>query len=188
MFTRDPLARPEPLIRRVYAYAAYRLGDGPDAEDVVGETFERAVRYREGYDPKKGPPIAWLLGIARRCIDEAHARARAEPPPERSVMSEDVEEDAVRRLEVRAAVLQLEERDRELIALRYGADLTASQIAQHLGLRTNTVEVRLHRALGRLRELLESEEEEPGVRVRPPNPVLRSKGSERSGDPIREGS
>jgi Sigma-70 region 2 len=41
----DPLAQPEPLIRRVYAYAAYRLGDGQDAEDVTSETFARALRY-----------------------------------------------------------------------------------------------------------------------------------------------
>ena len=40
---RDPLAHPEELIQRVYAYAAYRIGDGPDAEDVTSEAFERAV-------------------------------------------------------------------------------------------------------------------------------------------------
>ena len=48
----------------------------------------------------------------------------------------------------------LGERDRELIAFKYGADLTARQIAQVLGLQTNAVEVALHRALGRLREEL----------------------------------
>ena len=64
-FSRDPLANPEALIRRVYAYVAYRLGDGPDAEDVTSEVFERALRYRESYDRSKGEPIAWLLGIAQ---------------------------------------------------------------------------------------------------------------------------
>ncbi|MGD0714498.1 MAG: hypothetical protein ABSB24_09975 [Gaiellaceae bacterium] len=33
--SRDPLAHPEPLIRRVYAYVAYRIGDGADGEDVT---------------------------------------------------------------------------------------------------------------------------------------------------------
>jgi RNA polymerase sigma factor (sigma-70 family) len=59
------------------------------------------------------------------------------------------------RLDVAAAVGQLDERDRELVALRYGADLTARQIAELLELRVNTVEVALHRALARLRELLQ---------------------------------
>ena len=54
MHRRDPLANPEPLIRRVYAYVAYRIGDGPDAEDVTSEVFERALRYRESYDPTRG--------------------------------------------------------------------------------------------------------------------------------------
>src|SRR5439155_20570156 len=70
MFSRDPLANPEPLIRRVYAYAAYRLGDGPDAEDATSDAFERALRYRESYDRRKGEPAAWLIGIARRSVDQ----------------------------------------------------------------------------------------------------------------------
>jgi DNA-directed RNA polymerase specialized sigma24 family protein len=59
MFERDPLANPEPLIRRVYAYVAYRIGDGADAEDVTSDVFERALRYRESYDQSKGEPAAW---------------------------------------------------------------------------------------------------------------------------------
>ena len=50
MLARDPLANLEPLIKSVYAYVAYRIGDGPDAEDVTSEAFERAFRYRESYD------------------------------------------------------------------------------------------------------------------------------------------
>jgi len=152
---RDPLADAAPLVRRVYAYVAYRLGDGPDAEDITSEVFERALRYRESYDPAKGDPVGWLIGIARRCIASAAPSSR---PPEPSIHDVRHEPDpagpAVERLTVRAAVASLEERDRELIALRYGADLTARQIAETLELQTNAVEVALHRALGRLRDLL----------------------------------
>ena len=66
----------------------------------------------------------------------------------------------------------LEDRDRELIALRYGADLSARQIAELLEARTNTIEVALHRALGRLRELL-AEDEKPAGKESRPGPVLR---------------
>jgi len=55
-----------------------------------------------------------------------------------------------------SAVALLSERDRGLIALRFGADLSARQIAELLGERTNTIEVALSRALDRLRELLEN--------------------------------
>jgi RNA polymerase sigma-70 factor (ECF subfamily) len=163
----DPLANPERLIRRVYAYAAYRLGDGADAEDVTSDTFERALRYRSSYDGRKGEPVAWLLGIARRCVDDLLSTR----PPVAELLDEEiagpdtVEADAVRGVTVRAAVLTLDERSRELIALRYGADLTARQIAELLGERTNTIEVALHRALGRLRAILRDD---------PPRPEPRS--------------
>ena len=152
---RDPLANPEPLIRRVYAYAAYRLGDGPDAEDVTSETFERALRYRVSFDPQKGKPAAWLVGIARRCVDD-HLMRR--PVLLREPIDEaapgDLEVETAERAELAAAVARLDAREQELVALRYGADLTARQIAQLLGLSTNTVEVALHRALARLRRHL----------------------------------
>jgi RNA polymerase sigma factor (sigma-70 family) len=149
---RDPFADAETLIRRVYAYVAYRVGDGPDAEDVTSDTFERALRYRAGYDPSKGEPVAWLIGIARRVIAARWAAAAAEMPmaelPEVAVPPND--DVIVEGVVVRAAVAALDESDRELIALRYGADLTVRQIAELLGLRTNTVEVALHRARRRL--------------------------------------
>jgi RNA polymerase sigma factor (sigma-70 family) len=161
MFRVDPLANPEPLIRRVYSYVAYRVGDGPDAEDITSETFERALRYKKSYDSTKGEPAAWLIGIARRCIEGR--------PPSLELSSEhvdaadrrDLEDDALRRIALSAAVGRLEERDRDLIALRYGADLTARQIAELQGAKTNAIEVALHRALARLRAHIEGSDTEP---------------------------
>jgi RNA polymerase sigma-70 factor (ECF subfamily) len=149
---RDPLANPEPLIPRVYAYVAYLIGDGPDAEDVTSEVFERALRYRDRYDPEKGEPIAWLMGIARRSIDRVDKPQPVAAEPGEDQDPDDLEEQAVRRLTLASAVQLLDERDRELIAFRYGADLTARQIAELTGERANTVEVALHRALARLRD------------------------------------
>jgi RNA polymerase sigma-70 factor (ECF subfamily) len=162
MLRRDPFADAEPLIRRVYAYAAYRLGVGPEAEDITSEAFERALRYRSSFDPRRGDPASWLIGIARRCI--ADAALRRELPTEELAEREVVghEDDSVRRLEVGAALAQLEARDRELVSLRYGADLTARQIGELLDMRTNAVEVALHRALARLRAVLERDEQEQG--------------------------
>jgi RNA polymerase sigma-70 factor, ECF subfamily len=166
MLRRDPLANPEPLIRRVYSYVAYRVGDGPDAEDLTSETFERALRYRKSYDPKKGEPVAWLLGIAKRCIDGRGPRIELASESADEATGGDLEEETIRRLTVARAVSVLDERDRELIALRYGADLTARQIAELLGARTNAIEVALHRALGRLRETFGDEDEPAAVRKR----------------------
>lgn len=170
---RDPFADPRPLIRSVYAYVAYRIGDGPDAEDVTNETFARALRYRESFDPERGEPVGWLIGIARRCIADLALTRPAQELDETvdAPAPGDLAADAVRRLTVRAAVAQLDESGRELIALRFGADLTARQIAELTGKTTHAVEVALGRTLDRLRQALAAEDR-PARTSRPePRPV-----------------
>src|SRR5215217_5483368 len=98
MFRVDPLANPEPLIRRVYGYVAYRIGDGPDAEDITSETFERALRYKKSYDSSKGEPIAWLIGIARRCIEGRPPSLELSTEQFEAADHGDLEDDAVRRI------------------------------------------------------------------------------------------
>jgi RNA polymerase sigma factor (sigma-70 family) len=149
----DPLSDPAPLIRRVYAYVAYRIGDGPEAEDVSSEVFERALRYRWSYNPDKASPITWLMAIARRVVAERGVAPETTAVDEATDLADplDVEAESVRKLDLRAAVAQLSERDRELIGLRYGADLSAAQIAELLESEPHAIEVSLSRAVSRLR-------------------------------------
>jgi RNA polymerase sigma factor (sigma-70 family) len=165
MAREDPLADPGPLIRRVYAYVAYRIGDGADAEDVTSEVFERALRYRSSYDPARGAAVPWLIGIARRCIDGRRPLpVQGEPSHSERVAPGDFEAIALERLTLAAALSALDDRSRDLLALRYGADLSARQIATLLGLKTNAVEVALHRALARVREELDGQNHPGGAR------------------------
>jgi RNA polymerase sigma-70 factor (ECF subfamily) len=155
---RDPLANPQPLIRSVYAFVAYRIGAGHDAEDVTGEVFERALRYRRGYDPAKGAPLAWLVGIARRVLaDRAVSGAETVAEVPETAAPGELERDSVERLTLAAALGRLSDRDRELLAMRYGADMKAAEIAQVLESTTNAVEVAVHRALQRLRTIMGKE-------------------------------
>lgn len=166
MAGRDPLANPEPLMRRVYAYIAYRVGDRTEAEDLTSETFERAVRYRSSFDAARGEPVAWLLGIARNCIYDAKLHSTPTPSPNGAVPAVDgVESLVVERVSLAQALATLVDRDRELLALRYGADLTPREIAALLEQRTNTVEVALSRARSRLAAALERAEEPADVEV-----------------------
>jgi RNA polymerase sigma factor (sigma-70 family) len=162
MWRADPFDDPRPLIRSVYAYVAYRIGDGPDAEDVTSETFARALRYRESYDSGKGEPVGWLIGIARRCIADAFVKRPLHELDESVDLpaAGDLEADAIRRLTMRSAVSRLDEAGRELVALRFGADLTARQIAELTGKTTHAVEVALARTLDRLRQGLDGADRE----------------------------
>jgi len=151
----DPLAQPEAMIRRVYAYVAYRIGDGPDAEDVTSEVFVRALRYRASYDPAKGQPITWLTGIARTVlIENGQAPQTLGEDALPALVEPSQEERTDERLALTDALAHLSERDRELLALRYGADLKAKQIAALADMDTHAVEVALSRALARLREIV----------------------------------
>jgi DNA-directed RNA polymerase specialized sigma24 family protein len=150
----DPLLELEHLIRRVYSYAAYTVGDGPGAESVVSRTIEQAQRRRDRYAVSDGPPIIWLLGMARRQLDDRlHGpRSRTAPPPAvdpRSVGFDDVEPGTAQ-----AAVADLSPSDRELVGLRYGADLATAEIGSLLGIPVPTVEAALNRVHGQLRAAL----------------------------------
>jgi RNA polymerase sigma-70 factor (ECF subfamily) len=174
----DPFTSPERLIRRVYSYVAYRIGDGPEAEDVTSDAIERAFRYRASYDSSLGSATAWVIGIARRCVAEALAAPRASGAQTPDVPSDlDLEEQTGRRLLLSAAMARLDPSDQELIALRYGADLTARQIAEQLDMNVNAVEVALHRARTRLRGFLDELESRPEPRptlLEQPQPARNS--------------
>ena len=75
---------------------------------VTSDTFERAIRYRDSYDRSRGEPIAWLIGIARRCVDDLLAARRptvADPP---DVSDEgDLEDETVGRLAIGFEVARL---------------------------------------------------------------------------------
>jgi RNA polymerase sigma factor (sigma-70 family) len=155
---RDPLNDPAELIRRVYSYVAYRIGAGADAEDVTSEVMLRAVRYRGSYDPSKGRPLMWLLGIARTCVDD-HLVSRPLVLAERPEVAAtgELETETIDRMAVGHAVARLAERDRELVALRYGGDLSTRQISEILGLSPTAVDVALHRTRNRLSDELQRE-------------------------------
>lgn len=168
----DPLRDPKPLIDRVYAYVAYHVGGGAEAEDIVSDVFERAVRYRDSYNGDRGDPIGWLIGIARRCIGDA-ARARvfkSAPGDADAAGGGEDETSTIERLAVEAAIRSLDDRQRELIALRYGADLTTRQIGALLDMRPNAVDVALHRVRTQLKAELDpadpSTDEMPAARAR----------------------
>ena len=142
----------------VYAYVMTLLRDRAAAEDVTAQAFERAYRRQGTFDPRRGTQRAWLFGIARNAaLDELRARKRTAAllaEPEAPAETPDAEDDeaAVRRATVRAALAQLDPRERELIALKFHAGLSNGEIAKVLGISTANAGTRVHRAVTRLRK------------------------------------
>jgi RNA polymerase sigma-70 factor (ECF subfamily) len=143
---------------RVYAYVASLLRERAAAEDVTAQAFERAYRKRNRFRAARGTREAWLFGIARNAaLDELRKRKRRaslESEPEDPAMPDfDGHADsAVRRATVRAALAQLDSRERELVALKFMAGLSNAEIARVLGISESNAGTKLHRTVNKLRE------------------------------------
>jgi RNA polymerase sigma-70 factor, ECF subfamily len=146
----------------VFAYVASLLGDRGAAEDVTALAFERAFRKRKSYNPSRGTQRAWLFGIARNAaLDELRRRRRSaalvtEPASVSPAPDEELER-TLRRAAVRTALAALPPRDHELIALKFHAGLDNSELADVLGVSVSNAGTRLHRALTKLREILDDQ-------------------------------
>lgn len=142
----------------VFGYVATLLHDRGAAEDVTALAFERAYRKRTSYDPRRGSQRSWLFGIARNAaLDELRRRKRTAPLQAEPIAPEDDLDRALRRAAVRTALAELPARDRELIALKFHAGLDNSELADVLGVSVSNAGTRLHRALTKLREILDDQ-------------------------------
>ena len=142
----------------LFGFLAYRTGDRAQAEDLLGEAFERALRSRNRYDPARASAKTWLYAIALNCLRDQHRRAEAEMRALDRVAAGSTAAAPVGqlgRVEDRAllerALTGLSEEEREVVALRYGGELTAPEMAELLGEKLTTVEGRVYRALRKLR-------------------------------------
>jgi RNA polymerase sigma-70 factor (ECF subfamily) len=141
----------------LYAYLATLLGDRTLAEEVTALAFERAFRRRRSFNPRRGSERAWLFGIARNAaLDELRRRRRNAPlvgdPAMDPGPSEDEIECALRRATVQAALAGLTPRERELIALKFHAELSNPDIARVLGVSESNAGTLLHRTITKLRK------------------------------------
>jgi RNA polymerase sigma-70 factor, ECF subfamily len=142
---------------RVYNFLRYRLGNETLAEDLTSRTFEKAWRDRHRYRRDLARFSTWLLRIARNVVVDhyrtAHEHAPLEMAVEEQVEGTPEEEAVIRSNFARLSVLigKLPERDRELLALKYGAGATNRAIAEVTGLSESNVGTILHRAVQTLR-------------------------------------
>jgi RNA polymerase sigma factor (sigma-70 family) len=148
--------------QQLFGFLAYRTGDRGLAEELVGEAFERALRARKRYDPERAALKTWLYSIALNCLRDQKRREGAETRAlDRAVVPVPGEalDPALGRVDERdrlgRAMAVLSDEEREVVALRYGGDLTAPEMAKLLDEPATTVEGRLYRALRKLRSELE---------------------------------
>jgi RNA polymerase sigma-70 factor, ECF subfamily len=142
---------------RIFNFFRYRVADGATAEDLASLTFEKAWRGRHQYRNDEAAFSTWLFTIARNVAVDHWRRRRREVPLEEApepAIEATPEDDMVRRADFRrlSSILdELPERERELVALKYGAEATNRAIAQITGLTETNVGTILHRTVHALR-------------------------------------
>lgn len=151
---------------RVYNYFRFRLGDGPLAEDLTSETFVKAWSNRGRYRRDLAAFSTWLFTIARRLALDHYRRPRREIPLDlvvdapSSEMVEDIADRDASFARLSVLLADLAERERELVALKYGAGLTNRLIARLTGLSEANVAVILYRTVQALRSKWENDNEQ----------------------------
>lgn len=142
---------------RVYNFFRYRVGPGPVAEDLTSITFEKAWRSRDRYREDRAGFETWLFAVARNVATDHFRSTRAVVPLEEAselpggatpeeIAERRSDEDRLGRLLSRRT-----ERERELLALKYGAEFTNREIARVTGYSESNVGTILHRAVEALR-------------------------------------
>jgi RNA polymerase sigma factor (sigma-70 family) len=144
----------------VYAFFSYSVSH-ETAEDLTAATFERVVKAWSRFNPDTARPRTWILAIARNLLADhfrrqahRHAVSLDEHPalaaslasrddPAARLLSDDV---------VRDWLGRLEPREREVLALRFAADLSAADVARQLELTEANVHQISSRALRRLQD------------------------------------
>lgn len=153
---------PEQLCARyatkVARFASLAAGDDSDADDIAQESLIKAIATLPRFDPERGSLDAWLWRIvtntARDSMRRARVRALFAERFARDMPSTDPEDTAIERAtsaEVYAAMARLNARDRELLALRFGSDLSTSEVGDVVGLSAESARRAIGRALERLR-------------------------------------
>ena len=141
---------------RVYAYACYRLLDRDLAEDIVSETFLKAARSFDSYDPERTKFSTWVFAIMRNCIIDHWRRIRPvydiDDAPETVFATEDSYEGLDDTAKITSQLLTvLDDAEREIVFLKYHDEKKNTEIADELGMNPSTVATKLSRALEKIR-------------------------------------
>jgi RNA polymerase sigma-70 factor (sigma-E family) len=141
---------------RTLAVSRRLVGDPHLAEDLAAEALARA--YARWRSVRRHPaPDAWVLRTATNLAIDALRRGRATPEPAAATDAADL---VALRLALAGALRSLSPRQRQIVVLRYLADLSEQEVADTLSLSPGAVKTHLSRGLVNLRRLLGPEHPE----------------------------
>jgi RNA polymerase sigma-70 factor (ECF subfamily) len=158
----------ETHFERVARYVAVRIGNVSEAEDLASEVFLRALRGVDSYKETGAPMEAWLFRIAHNIVvdhyrkqsrrpasvplDEAFSLGISHNPSERLERHEEIQR-------LNRAMEQLSEAQRQVLALRFGGEMTSEQVGEAMGKKPGAVREMQSAAIRKLRQVLQRRED-----------------------------
>lgn len=148
---------------RVYNYVRFRVSNPDVADDLTARVFEIVLDKIQSYKASRGIFTCWLFAIAHNVVADFYRKTKrhswvsleaisdvacAGPGPEEAAVAGEFRDELLK------ALSSLEERDRNIIALKFKAGLTNRYIAELMGLSETNVGVILYRAMRQLRSIL----------------------------------
>lgn len=151
----------EQYYARVYRYIYLRLGNQPDAEDVTAVVFMKALEGLGSYSTKRSSFAPWIFRIAHNAVIDKYRRDRKQVPLDNIEFhagGDDPVSDVLhseRREELLSYLAALSPDQREVILMRFAADLTYPEIATALKKNEAAVRMLLHRGLRKLKGVMD---------------------------------
>ncbi len=151
----------EQNVSKVLRYISYRVSDLDTAEDLTSVVFEKALSKFGNFNRERASFSTWILSIARNAVtDHYRAVGKEQNFQQDSIknfipesMSPDdgiVKEEELHRL--KALITGLSSQEQEIIAMKFGGELTNREIAKTLGLSDSNVGIIIYRTVRKLRD------------------------------------
>jgi RNA polymerase sigma-70 factor, ECF subfamily len=153
-------------VDRIYRHVYYRVGNQHDAEDLTQQVFLKAWQAIHRYERTTSPFVAWLMTISHNIVVDFYRTRRDRSYLEAEVLAdgpasrpEAAAEASFEQQRLRRAILQLGVDEQQVVILRFIEGFEFAEIASILKKKEGNVRVILHRALAKLRNILEKEKE-----------------------------
>lgn len=149
-------------VDRVYRHVYYRVGNIADAEDLTQQVFIKAWEAISRYKKTASPFLAWLIKISHNLVIDFYRSNKTRTYLDFDIVASEPEsgpehlaEIHLDQQQIRRAILELPGDQQQVVLMRFIEDFSYPEIAASLGKSEGAARVILHRALVRLRKILE---------------------------------
>jgi RNA polymerase sigma-70 factor (ECF subfamily) len=153
-------------VQKIYSYIVVRVGDPDVAQDLTADVFLKALESLDRFQWRGHPFSSWLFSIAHnQVVDHLRRQGRRKQLPLLEEVLQitnglepfHVVEKQLSHKQLLVAIEQLTDIQREIIALRFAAELSIAQVARVLSISEEAVKARQHSALNALRKIMTAE-------------------------------